>query len=106
MRRHILHFIAVGMLLGLSGCLERDVEARSRLGKGREKINLPAELEEYGNYDKYRDKLFRERFFEKVLTQRADRRRIRATNEAMRDGSLMEKYSEKARRKEKAKEQL
>ncbi len=82
-------------LLTTAGCWERNVETRAKLEKSRAKVNISEDLKEYGNYDKYRDKLFRERFFEKVETQRADRRRNRETNAAMKDGSLMEKYSSK-----------
>jgi len=84
------------LLLGSSMLLacERSIETRAKMERAKEKINLPEELEEYGKYNKNRDKLYRQEFMEQVELKRADRRRERDAKEGLENGTLMEKYSE------------
>ena len=89
----ILSVILLFGTCSLAAC-ERSYETRAKMERAREKINLPEELEEFGKYNKHRDKLYRERFMEQVELKRSDRRREREADEGIKNGTLMEKYSE------------
>lgn len=79
-------------LLLLVAC-ERNVMRRSKYEPGRGRLTLSEEMAEFEDYDKNHDKLARARHFDDVRIERKERRRNRATKDAMKDGTLLEKYS-------------
>ena len=81
------------LVLTFAGCdYERNIETRPKIAIGKAKTSYYEELSDFGEYSKYRDTEFRQRFMTRVEENRKTRKIERQTAEAVRDGSLAEKY--------------
>ena len=89
MRRLILALL----LLLCSACLERNTEYRLKSERGREKTMSYDDLAENEGYHKYRDRLYRKQLVQKQRERSENRQRDNLTAKAMKDGTLMDRYT-------------
>ena len=85
--------IVICTLLLCSACGERNTEYRLRSERGREKTLAYDDLAEAGAYNKNRDKLLRGQLEQRRQQRIENRRRNNLTASAMKDGTLMERYT-------------
>lgn len=91
--RKLLLLIVILLCAAVAGCdYERNIETRPKVAVGKGKTSYYEELSDFGEYSKYRDTEFRQRFMQRVEENRKTRKIERQTAEAVRDGSLAEKY--------------